>query len=61
MSKKPFSVRVEPQVSYRYKALATVLNMDGAKLLDDLIHEREKTLNPLELEAYEALLKLWKE
>lgn len=61
MSKKPFSIRVEPYVINRYKALSTVLNIDGAKLLSELILDREKSLTKQELEAYEALLKLWKE
>lgn len=61
MVKKPFSIRVEQYVINRYKALSTVLNIDGAKLLSELITEKEKTLTEEERNAYEALLKLWKE
>jgi hypothetical protein len=61
MSKKPFSIRVEPYVINRYKALSTVLNIDGAKLLNDLILEKEKELTDGQRDAYEALLKIWKE
>jgi hypothetical protein len=59
--KKPFSIRVEPPIINRYKALSTVLNIDGAKLLAELISDREKDLTKDQLDAYEALLKLWKE
>jgi hypothetical protein len=59
--KKPFSIRVEPYIVNRYKALSTVLNVDGAKLLGDLISDREKHLTKDQRDAYEALLKLWKE
>lgn len=61
MAKKPFSIRVESSVINRYKALATVLNVDGATLLAELVMEREKTLTEDERKAYEALLKLWKD
>jgi hypothetical protein len=61
MVKKPFSIRVEPYIINRYKALSTVLNIDGAKLLADLISEKEKELSKEQLDAYEALLRLWKE
>lgn len=58
--KKPFSIRVDPNVSSRFKALSTVLNIDGAKLLSELITDKEKELNEDERNAYDALLKLWK-
>lgn len=61
MSKKPFSIRVEPYVQNQYKALATVLNIDGAKLLSELINDKEKELTEDQRNAYDALLKLWKE
>jgi hypothetical protein len=61
MTKKPFSIRVEPYVINRYKALSTVLNIDGAKLLADLINDKEQELSKEQREAYDALLKLWKE
>jgi len=61
MAKKPFAIRVESSVINRYKALATVLNVDGATLLAELVMEREKTLTEDERKAYEALLKLWKD
>lgn len=60
MAKKPFSIRVEPQIIDRYKALSTVLNVDGAKLLGDLIIGKVETLSKEEREAYEALLKIWR-
>lgn len=60
MAKKPFSIRVEPFVSNRFKALSTVLNIDSAKLLQELIDERVERLTKEEREAYDALLKLWK-
>lgn len=59
MAKKPFSIRVEPYVINRYKALSTVLNVDGAKLLGDLVVDKVETLTKQEREAYDALLKIW--
>ncbi|MDC3413949.1 hypothetical protein [Terrihalobacillus insolitus] len=59
--KKPFSIRVEPYVINRYRALSTVLNVDGAKLLAELIDEKEKDLSKDQRDAYDALLKIWKE
>lgn len=61
MAKKPFSIRVEPYVVNQYRALSTVLNIDGAKLLSELISERVGKLTKEQLNAYESLLKLWKE
>jgi hypothetical protein len=61
MAKKPFSIRVEPYVSIRFKALSTVLNVDGAKLLQELIEDRAERLSKEEREAYDALLRIWKE
>ncbi|PLR79125.1 hypothetical protein CU633_01785 [Bacillus sp. V3-13] len=60
MSKKPFSIRVEPHVVNKYKALSTVLNIDGATLLSELINNAESNLNKEQLSTYESLLKLWK-
>ncbi|MCU9612716.1 hypothetical protein OEV98_03940 [Caldibacillus lycopersici] len=61
MVKKPFSVRIEPYESNRFRALATVLNLDGAKLLSELITLKEEKLSKEEKEAYDSLLKLWKD
>lgn len=61
MAKKPFSIRVEPCVANRFKALSTVLNVDSAKLLLELVQVREKTLTDDERKAYESLLKIWKD
>lgn len=60
MSKKPFSIRVEPYMINRYKALSTVLNIDGAQLLSELISDKEKVLTKEQRDAYDALLKIWK-
>ena len=60
MVKRPFAIRVEENVSTRYKALASVLNIDSAYLLEKLINDQEKILSNEEKEAYVALLKVWK-
>ncbi|WP_034536128.1 hypothetical protein [Carnobacterium inhibens] len=60
MVKRPFAIRVEENVSTRYKALASVLNIDSAHLLEKLINDQEKILSNEEKEAYIALLKVWK-
>ena len=60
MVKRPFAIRVEENVSTRYKALASVLNIDSAHLLEKLINDQEKILSNDEKEAYIALLKVWK-
>jgi hypothetical protein len=61
LSKRPFSIRVEPYVANQYKALSTVLNIDGAKLLTELISDKEKELNEDQRKAYDSLMKLWKD
>jgi len=61
MPKKPFSIRVEQSVINRYKALSAVLNLDSAKLLEELVDQRENSLTENERNAYESLLKIWKE
>jgi len=61
LAKKPFSIRVEPNVISRFKALSTVLNIDGANMLSELITNKEQSLTKEEQEAYEALLRLWRE
>lgn len=61
MAKKPFSIRIEQHLIDRFKALSTVLNVDGATLLKEMILEKEKTLTKEQHEAYEALLKVWRE
>ena len=55
--KKPFSIRVEDNVSRRYKALSAVLNMDNAELLKELLLEKEQRLTDEQRTAYDALLK----
>lgn len=60
MVKKPFSVRVEENVTVRFRALSAVLNVDSAKLLDVLVREKEKSLTSEQEEAYRAVLKVWK-
>lgn len=57
--KKPFSIRVEDNVSRRYKALSAVLNMDNAELLKELLLEKEQRLTDEQRTAYDALLKAW--
>lgn len=61
MAKKPFSIRIEPYVSNRFKALATVKNMDSAKMLSEMISKMESELNDNEKAAFDALLNVWKE
>lgn len=61
VAKKPFSIRVEENVINRYKALATVLNLDGANLLAEMVMDRENKLTDDQRKAYEALLKVWNE
>lgn len=60
MVKKPFSVRVEENVTVRFRALSAVLNIDSAKLLDVLVREKEKSLTAEQEEAYRAVLKVWR-
>lgn len=60
MAKKPFAIRVEESVSKKYKALASVLNIDSANLLEKLVNDQEKTLSKEQHEAYVALLKVWR-
>jgi len=61
MTKKPFSIRIEQVHQDRFKALSTVLQVDGAKLLKDMLTEAEKGLNEKQKTAYEALLNCWKD
>lgn len=60
MVKKPFSVRVEENVTVRFRALSAVLNIDSAKLLDVLVREKEKSLTEEQDKAYRAVLKVWR-
>ncbi|MBS4194345.1 hypothetical protein [Lederbergia citri] len=60
MMKKPFSIRVESTVSDRFKALSTVLGIDGSELLKEIVNDRSEQLNDKQKAAYEALLNCWK-
>ena len=60
MVKKPFSVRVEENVTVRFRALSAVLNVDSAKLLDILVREKEESLTDDQEKAYRAVLAVWK-
>lgn len=60
MVKKPFSVRVEENVTVRFRALSAVLNVDSAKLLDILVREKEESLTDEQDKAYRAVLAVWK-
>ncbi len=59
MVKKPFSIRVEEKVANQFKALTAVLNIDGAKLLSELIDLGVERLDKDQKAAYDALLKVW--
>lgn len=59
MAKKPFSVRVEQTTVNKFKAIATIENIDGAKLLQHMIVDWEIKLEGEKKEAYEALLRIW--
>lgn len=59
MTKKPFSIRVEEEVSNKFKAISTVMNVDGAELLTEIVNERADKLKGKQLEAYESLLIAW--
>lgn len=61
MAKKPFAIRVEESVSTRFRALSLILNVDSAILLGRLVAEKEESLSKSEREAYEAVLKVWRE
>ena len=61
MAKKPFAIRVEENVSTRFKALSIVMNIDSAILLGRLLDEKESRLSESEKEAYLAILKVWRE
>lgn len=62
MAKKPFAIRIEEEAALRFKALAVVKNRDdNAALFDTMVAELEKGLNMEERDAYDALLKLWKD
>lgn len=59
--KKPFSMRVEERVSDRFKSLATVLGMNGDKLLEEMVNERSENLTEKQRTAFDAILIAWKE
>lgn len=61
MSKAPFSIRVEKRVTDRFKALTTILNIDGAQLLDEMVKMKVESLTENQRKAYDALLIIWKE
>lgn len=59
MAKQPFSVRVNDDVSIKFKALAAVMNKDNAETLKTLVKQGEDNLNDDQRVAYEALLNAW--
>lgn len=59
MAKKPMAIRVETEFEHKYKALATVLNVDNDVLLIEMIGAKEKDLSEEQRTAYDALLKAW--
>lgn len=61
MTKKPFSIRVETSISNRFKALATVKNMDNSQLFTEMIDEAEHSLSKDEKAAYDSLMNVWKD
>lgn len=61
MVKKPFSIRIEESDSTRFRALATVLDISSDQLLIRMINEQEKLLTTGHKQAFEALLKVWRE
>ncbi|WP_163530910.1 hypothetical protein [Halobacillus ihumii] len=61
MAKKPFSVRVEGNVVKRFKALATVKNIDSATMLSEMLTNEEGKLNEEEHKAFLQLMNIWKE
>ena len=61
MSKVPFSIRVETRVTDKFKALTTILNIDGAQLLEEMVKMKVESLTGNQRIAYDALLIIWKE
>ena len=61
MSKVPFSIRVETRVTDKFKALTTILNIDGAQLLEEMVKMKVESLTENQRIAYDALLIIWKE
>lgn len=61
MAKKPFSVRVEADVVKRFKALATIKNIDSATMLSDMLFKEEQELSEQEHETYRQLMNIWKD
>lgn len=59
MAKLPFSVRVNEDVSIKFKALAAAMNKDNAETLKTLVELGKDSLNEDQLAAYEALLNAW--
>ncbi|GEK57135.1 hypothetical protein CHL76_02270 [Marinococcus halophilus] len=61
MAKKPFSVRVEADVVKRFKAIATVKNIDSAQMLSEMLVREETELSEEEHQAYLQLMSIWKD
>lgn len=61
MAKKPFSIRIEENISTRFRALVTVLDISSEQLLIEMINDKEKGLKEGKREAFELLLKVWRD
>lgn len=61
MAKKPFSIRIEENISTRFRALVTVLDISSEQLLIEMINDKEKGLKEGQREAFELLLKVWRD
>lgn len=59
MAKLPFSIRVNEDVSIKFKALAAAMNKDNAETLKTLVELGKYSLNEDQHAAYEALLNAW--
>lgn len=59
MAKLPFSIRVNEDVSIKFKALAAAMNKDNAETLKTLVELGKDSLNEDQHTAYETLLNAW--
>lgn len=57
--KKVLGLRVSEEVTAKFKALATVFDVDQAVLMEQLVEAKEADLNDDQKEAFNALLKVW--
>lgn len=59
ITKKPMTVRLSPSYEERFRALATVRNVDYDVMFIEVVKQSELNLNAKDRIAYEALLDAW--